>query len=135
MFLFQTGASALHGAALDPFTSAQAALATPVDPRRTVAARFVAEIDAPDPRPGDMMPMAEDAGGLPWGYAFRCPGCCVETSLPLRPADASSPRWTVTAGDPRTGAGLSLSPSIHHAAPHGCGWHGYLRDGVLAPVG
>ena len=43
------------------------------------------------------------------------------------------PTWTVTAGDPRTGIGLSLSPSIHHAAPQGCGWHGYLTNGVLRP--
>lgn len=111
----------------------EAARATPVDLRRSVPVRFVADIDAPDPQPGDMMPMSAAHGGVPWGYAFRCPGCCIETCLPMQPADAHSPRWTVTAGDPRTGAGLSLSPSIHHAVPHGCGWHGYLTNGVLSP--
>ena len=75
--------------------------------------------------------------GPPAGFVFRCPGCGCESMLalhPVAPGDTpGTPRWTVTAGDPRRAAGLTLSPSIHHAAPRGCGWHGYLRDGVLVP--
>ena len=45
------------------------------------------------------------------------------------------PWWhPLISGDPRTGDGLSLSPSIFHTTAHGgCGWHGYLTNGVLRP--
>lgn len=64
------------------------------------------------------------------GYLMRCPGCGQESALPL----GSSPgaRWTVTAGDPRTGAGLTLSPSVWHRVLS-CGWHGWVRDGRWVP--
>ena len=120
-------------AARSAASTAAVAARYPVDLRRTVPVRFVEDIDDPGPQPGDMMPMSADVNGVPWGYGFRCPGCGAESILRLRPAP-DAPAWTVTAGDPRTGVGLSLAPSIHHTtALGGCGWHGFLTNGVLAP--
>lgn len=111
-----------------------------VDLRRTCRIRIVEDIDAPDARPGDVAPMRATAGrdAMPWGLAFRCPGCGAASCLFLErsagtPGHVDHPVWTVTGGDPRT-ALVSLSPSIHHAtALGGCGWHGYLRAGQLIP--
>lgn len=95
-----------------------------VDPRRTVAARLVEDIDAPDVGPGCLERLAN-------GYMMACPGCA--TQLVLR---VGGDGWTVTegnAGDPTT---LTLSPSIwHHPERNdgGCGWHGYLTAGVFRP--
>lgn len=108
----------------------------PIDLRRSVPARIVEDIDALGPgggQPGDLMPLRRSTDGALWGFAYRCVGCGMETALPVNPPDAG-PRWTVTAGDPMTGAGLTLSPSIwHNGGRCGCGWHGWLRDGVFAP--
>lgn len=106
----------------------------PVDTGRRVPLRIVADTDCADAAPGDAMVLTSQGSDEPCGYAFRCPGCGCESHLPL-PLAGPRPRhaWTVTAGDPRTGVGITLSPSIHHAAPQGCGWHGWLRDGVLVP--
>ena len=106
---------------------------TAVDTRRTVPLRIVDEMPDHDPAtPGDAQIM-ERADGSPAGFIFGCPGCGAQSALMFHPRPDSTPAWTVTAGDPRTGVGLSLSPSIHHAAPAGCGWHGYLTNGVLRP--
>lgn len=104
----------------------------PVVLRRSVLARIVEDIDAPNPQPGDLMIVTRDGvdRSAPWGYAYRCVGCGQEAMLPLAPQE-NRPAWTVTAGDPRTGAGLSLSPSIWHR--DGCGWHGYLTAGRFSP--
>lgn len=106
-----------------------------VDLGRRVPLRIVDDNDRPDAAPGDAMVLtAQGSDDRVWGYAFRCPGCGVETSLPLLSSPVQPrPFWTVVAGDPRVASGLTISPSIHHAAPQGCGWHGWLRDGVLAP--
>jgi len=103
----------------------------PVDTGRRVPLRIVDDTDRADAAPGDAMVLSRQGSDEPCGYAFRCPGCGVETHLPVN--EATSPTWTVTAGDLRRAEGLTLSPSIHHEAPRGCGWHGWLRDGVLVP--
>lgn len=105
----------------------------PVDTGRRVPLRIVDDTDRPDAAPGDAMVLTSQGSDEPCGYAFRCPGCGVETHLPLRSSVERHPSWTVTAGDLRRAEGLTLSPSIHHQAPRGCGWHGWLRDGVLVP--
>ena len=48
---------------------------------------------------------------------FFCPGCGAQSALMLHPRPDATPAWTVTAGDPRTGVGLSLSPSIRFIPP------------------
>lgn len=110
-----------------------------VDTRRTVGARMVEDIDAPDVGPGCLMALSpHDPGGPIPGYLLTCPGCGQQSGLYLHPRDPGVPRWTVTAGDPSKAEGLTLSPSIHHAKTShpmttGCGWHGYLTAGVFRP--
>jgi hypothetical protein len=110
----------------DPFAQLPA-----VDLRRTCPVTVVADIDAADVAPGSIEPRAID--GRVWGYGYACPGCGSRSWLALTD-DNPGPRWTVTAGDPAQPATVSLSPSILHAVERGgCGWHGYLTNGVLAP--
>ena len=106
----------------------------PVDVRRCVAASMVRDIDAEGIAPGSLMALCREGfAGVP-GYILTCPGCGQQSGLYLHPPDPGTPRWTVTAGDPARTEGLTLSPSIHHTtAQGGCGWHGYLRDGVFTP--
>ena len=118
-----------------PFVEPEAPAAPAVDLRRAVPLRLVNAdaIDAPGSLPGDAVP-TERADGSPAGFIFRCPGCGAQTCLGLAPRLDDAPAWHVTAGDPRTGSGLSLSPSIHHTtALGGCGWHGYLTAGSFTP--
>lgn len=104
-----------------------------VDTRRTVPLRIVEELPDHDPAtPGDALPTTH-ADGSPAGFIFACPGCGAQSVLSVGRRIDNRPTWTVTAGDPRRAEGLTLSPSIHHAAPRGCGWHGYLTNGVLSP--
>lgn len=100
-----------------------------------VPLRIVRDITAPDTAPGDAEPLDAGDGNGVWGYAIACPGCgAVNARLLHAQADQlHAPRWTVAEGNPRTGEGLSLAPSIHHEAPPGCGWHGWLVGGVFTP--
>ena len=107
--------------------------AVAVDLRRTVPLTVVDELPDHDPAPPGHASRLVHAGDEPAGFIFACPGCGSQSHLPIGRVVDGRPTWTVTAGDPRTGVGLSLSPSIHHAAPRGCGWHGYLTNGVFAP--
>lgn len=98
---------------------------------RSVPVRVVADIDADDTQPGDIE--VRGAGHDAGGYAFACPGCGSRSWLAIGP-DNPSPRWTVTEGDVARPDTVTLSPSIHHTKDRGgCGWHGYLMRGVLAP--
>ena len=101
------------------------------DVRRTVAARLVDDIDTEGAQPGDVEVRALD--GVVWGYGYACAGCGSRSWLALTD-DNPGPRWTVAAGDVAQPGTVTLSPSIFHTVERGgCGWHGYLRDGVFAP--
>ncbi len=68
--------------------------------------------------------------GTACGLLFRCPcGCGSKGSLQLDTefADRSEPTWTWNGNRERP----TLTPSIHRV--RGCGWHGYLTDGVFRP--
>lgn len=100
------------------------------DLRARMPVSVVPDVTSDDARPGDVEPLA--CGPAPWGLGVVCHGCGGRSLLSLDPAQPG-PRWTVEAGDPRTGVGLTLSPSVHHAAPVGCGWHGWVRSGTWEP--
>lgn len=108
-----------------------------VDLQRRALLRVVEDIDGADVAPGSVMVLRRQGrdDAPPAGYGMRCPGCGQEAYLPLAPANPNdSPttaRWNVDAGDVRTGAGVTLSPSVWHRS--GCGWHGWLRNGVWEP--
>lgn len=85
-------------------------------------ARIVADIRAPDTKPGDIEYRAYP-DGTPGGYAYRCPGCGQEDWLPIHPSFG----WNM-AGSPDI---PTLTPSILHRP---CGWHGYLTNGEFLPV-
>lgn len=82
--------------------------------------------------PGDVEPYIDEEGRL-WALGICCPGCGSGSLLRLG-AVASGPSWQTVAGDPRTGEGLTLSPSVHHTTGlGGCGWHGWVRGGRWVP--
>ena len=102
-----------------------------VDAHRTVGARMVEDVDAPDVTPGSVEVLKYD--GVVWGYGFTCPGCGSKSFLALD-GENPEPRWTVTAGDLQKPETVTLSPSIFHTKERGgCGWHGYLTAGVFRP--
>ncbi len=80
--------------------------------------------------PGDVEPCIDEEGRL-WGLAMCCPGCGSGSLMHIG-AVIGGPSWQVTAGDPRTGEGLTLSPSVWHRVPS-CGWHGWVRGGQWVP--
>lgn len=101
------------------------------DPRRSLPARAVEDIDAPDVLPGDVEVRCID--GVVEGYGYACVGCGSRSWLAIG-ADNPHPRWSVTAGAATKPETVTLSPSILHAAERGgCGWHGYLTAGVFTP--
>lgn len=68
------------------------------------------------------------------GIAFVCPGGCGSTGFcyvenPERIVD-KVPRWTWNGDREKP----TLNPSILATKPPGCGWHGYLTDGVFTPT-
>ena len=74
------------------------------------------------------------------GITFDCPcgDCGVRAYVQFaNPLDGGPIRTTKYAQWDRVGdtfETLTLSPSIHRAKRWGgCGWHGYLRSGVLTP--
>lgn len=103
-----------------------------VDLQRRVRASLGADFD--ELGPGEMLPLFLEDGSLD-GFGYCCPGCGRRSYLGVGPS--SSQTWRVVSGDPRDPRDpgtLTLSPSIHHTtALGGCGWHGYLRAGELAP--
>lgn len=102
-----------------------------IDTHRRVSARAVEDIDAPDVLPGDVEVRSFE--GAVAGYGYACAGCGSRSWLAIG-TDNPHPRWSVTAGDAAKLDTVTLSPSILHAADRGgCGWHGYLRNGVFEP--
>lgn len=78
--------------------------------------------------PGSLEPRYVD--GELGGFAYRCPGCGQNSWLPAMTDQKHPYSWLCTQEDP-----VTLSPSIHHTVKKGgCGWHGYLRDGVFESV-
>ncbi|GGR39772.1 DUF6527 family protein [Deinococcus ruber] len=106
---------------------------TEIDLKRTVRAvrnRIEGGLDGPDiSQPGEMTPYIQmiDGALLPGGFTLFCPGCAERVSLPTA---GPGPHWAAT-GDLDAGT-LTLTPSIWHS--NGCGWHGYLTNGVFSPV-
>ena len=101
------------------------------DLRRACPVTVVDDIDAPAVGPGSIEVRALD--GVVAGYGYTCPGCGSRSWLALTD-DSPGPHWTVTAGDAASPATVTLSPSIFHTVERGgCGWHGYLIEGVLRP--
>lgn len=100
-----------------------------IDIRRTVKARAVSgSAFCDDTQPGDITTFEPD--GTVEELAIACPGCGRRSLLPL--VSGYNCRWTVVSGDVRDPASLTLSPSIFHRAEDGgCGWHGYLKNGVF----
>jgi len=83
-------------------------------------------------QPGDVCVTVHHGRPVVAGYMMRCPGCGQESALPI--ASEGHAGWAVTAGDVRTGEGLTLSPSVHHTTGlGGCGWHGWVRGGRWVP--
>lgn len=64
------------------------------------------------------------------GYLLCCPGC-VEILILNTQDETTKPCWTET-GSLEEGT-LTIRASIHHS-PDGCGWHGWLNDGVFTSV-
>lgn len=66
-----------------------------------------------------------DYQGKRHGIHFRCPGC--GAIIAIEGADIS-PKWNINFET------LTATPSIKHSRNgRGCGWHGYMTDGVLTP--
>lgn len=59
-----------------------------------------------------------DENGVPNEIHFRCPGCG-------HIIGARQPPWVI---DLET---LTVTASILHTRPDGCGWHGFLTNGEL----
>lgn len=93
--------------------------------------------------PGLMVPVTARVGARQEhaGYILACPGCGLALSVTTNPrttvrTDAAS--WQES-GDLDAGT-LTLTPSLWHQGPqnrataNGCGWHGWLQDGVFNSV-
>lgn len=97
----------------------------------------------------DLSPAFLDAGGegvtdsltglpVPYQYgvgiAYDCPcGCGARRYVPFDvPLDGSVQKHSASNVWHRVGDTfdtLTLTPSILHTTPHGCGWHGYITEG------
>ena len=107
------------------------AIAPHVDKHRRVPVTVLPDIDEAPPLSFGAIEVRTRDGNV-WGYANVCPGCGMQSYLPLAPhGDASG--WRVTAGDPAHPETVTLSPSVYHKTPY-CDWHGYLRNGVWEPL-
>lgn len=100
-----------------------------VDLTRSCPVRVVANVFDDACQPGDVQALIGDTTRE---LAIRCPGCGRLSSLPLDSRERSD-SW-MHSGDLVTGAGLTLSPSVHHTVERGgCGWHGWMRVGRWVP--
>ncbi len=80
-----------------------------------------------DTKPGEGKYGSDD--GRLSAILYRCPGCGEPVSCDLKPTDRK-PSWEMTGTKEKP----TLNPSIiHDKKLGGCGWHGYLTDGVFRP--
>ncbi len=108
-------------------------MAAAVDLRRRAPAKRVSADKWDELEPGDCVIVTRRDGSGVSGYAHACPGCGETSALNIEPRDGH-PVWSVAGGDPAHPEGVTLSPSIlHDPVKGGCGWHGYLRNGVFEP--
>lgn len=70
--------------------------------------------------------------GIPRFIFIVCPGCGAKSAMLIRNATEAHTEkitgasWEMTCRDP-----ITLHPSVHHdKAGGGCGWHGWLRNGI-----
>jgi hypothetical protein len=70
-----------------------------------------------------------DPDNKPIGIHFRCPGCGEVIAIDNGMYEPNShPKWAINFET------LTATPSILHSRDgRGCGWHGYLTNGVLVP--
>ena len=108
-----------------------------VDLTRSAPARFAASDAVPNRmQPGEMYPERMHPDGPVVGYVYACVGCNQLSGLGLAGRIGEGARWTVVSGDAGRPSSLTLAPSIlHDPSRGGCGWHGWLRDGVFVPIG
>lgn len=88
-------------------------------PRNGVNATICLDFDAMEAAPPGAIHY------LDGGAIIKCPGCGSESFCEERRGD-NHPSWTM---DHQT---QTWQPSVHHSA-NGCGWHGFLKNGVWGP--
>lgn len=105
-----------------------------VDLGRRAQARLVSVDKWFELEPGECVLVTSRDGDAVTGLVHACAGCGSVVSLDFAGARANHPQWSVLSGDPSKPETVTLSPSIlHDPAKGGCGWHGYLRNGVFEP--
>ena len=104
------------------------------DLRRSVPAKLCGvEVFERDFEPGDVTLIRESVGGPVASYGFGCPGCGARSILHIGTGPVGH-TWHVTAGDAADPAHVTLRASVlHDPSLGGCGWHGYLTNGVFTP--
>jgi len=105
-----------------------------VDLHRTVPAKLRdASVFDTGFQPGDIVLMLDESGGPVTAYGFGCPGCGARSIMHLGTGPAGH-TWHVTEGDAAHPESVTVRASVLHDPGHGgCGWHGYLTNGVFAP--
>lgn len=104
-----------------------------IDPHRTVPATWSEEPlhkvasrqDSDQLTPGLMS--LNSAGG----YFVACPGCGALMGLPTH--EQGQPQGWAEKGRFENGT-LTLSPSVYHREPWGCGWHGWLEQNTFRGI-
>ncbi len=62
---------------------------------------------------------------------MRCPGCGSISALPLTDQGDRFPKWSKSGADELP----TLSPSVFHTKDKGgCGWHGFLQEGIWKSI-
>lgn len=90
----------------------------------SITAKKVESIDEADVAGAYQFIDSPDGGKA--GLALRCPGCRQASFLPFTD-NFHEQEWDLLNEDP-----IEVTPSIHHATKDGgCGWHGWLRNGVF----
>lgn len=79
-----------------------------------------------DLKPGEYIFLV-NTSDQPCAIIFKCPGCMEPIHIATK-THKEEPGWSIDFEK------LTASPSIlHKRNDKGCGWHGYLVEGVLTP--